>query len=40
LDRNLNAGEERVRGTRTIKATNVIYNNKARSSAAILAIAP
>jgi putative CocE/NonD family hydrolase len=40
FDRNLNTGEEQARGTRMIKATNVIYHDKARPSALILAVVP
>ncbi|HXY23606.1 MAG TPA: CocE/NonD family hydrolase [Candidatus Acidoferrum sp.] len=40
FDRNLNTGEDQARGTRMIKATNVIYHDKARPSALILPIVP
>ena len=40
FDRNLNAGEEEARGTRLVKATNVIYHDKSRPSALVLPIVP
>ena len=40
FDRNLNTGEEQARSTRMIKATNVIYHDKAHPSALVLAIVP
>ena len=40
FDRNLNTGEEQARATRMIKATNVIYHDKAHPSALILPIVP
>jgi putative CocE/NonD family hydrolase len=40
FDRNLNTGEEQARGTRMIKATNLIYHDKARPSAVILPVVP
>ena len=40
FDRNLNTGEEQARGTRMVKATNVVYHDKARPSALILPIVP
>ena len=40
FDRNPNGGEEEVRGTRLVKATNVIYHDKSRPSALILPIVP
>ena len=40
FDRNLNTGEEQARGTRTIKATNMIYHDQAHPSALILPIVP
>jgi uncharacterized protein len=40
FDRNLNTGEEQARGTRMIKATNVIYHDKAHPSALILPVVP
>jgi hypothetical protein len=40
FDRNLNTGEEQARATRTIKATNLIYHDKAHPSALIVPIVP
>jgi uncharacterized protein len=40
FDRNLNTGEDQARGTRMIKATNVIYHDKSRPSALVLPIVP
>jgi putative CocE/NonD family hydrolase len=40
FDRNLNTGEEQARGTRMIKAINVIYHDKAHASALILPVVP
>ena len=40
FDRNLNTGEVQARGVRLIKATNVIYHDKAHASALILPILP
>jgi putative CocE/NonD family hydrolase len=40
FDRNLNTGEEQARGTRMVKATNVIYHDKLRPSALTVAILP
>ena len=40
FDRNLNTGEEQARATRMIKATNVIYHDKAHPSALILPLVP
>ncbi len=40
FDRNLNTGEIQARGTRMIKATNVIYHDKAHPSALILPVVP
>jgi hypothetical protein len=40
FDRNLNTGEEQARGTRMIKATNVIYHDKAHASAVVLPVVP
>ncbi|MDQ6653328.1 MAG: CocE/NonD family hydrolase [Acidobacteriota bacterium] len=40
FDRNLNTGEEQARGTRMVKATNVIYHDKLRPSALVLPILP
>jgi uncharacterized protein len=40
FDRNLNTGEEQARGTRMVKATNVIYHDKLRPSALVVAIVP
>ena len=38
FDRNLNTGEEQARATRMVKATNVIYHDKAHPSALIVPI--
>jgi uncharacterized protein len=40
FDRNLNTGEEQARATRMIKATNVIYHDKAHPSALVVPIVP
>ena len=40
FDRNLNTGEEQARATRMIKATNVVYHDKAHPSAVILPVLP
>jgi putative CocE/NonD family hydrolase len=40
FDRNLNTGEEQARGTRMVKATNVIYHDKLRPSALVVPILP
>jgi putative CocE/NonD family hydrolase len=40
FDRNLNTGEEQAGGTRMSKATNVVYHEKARSSALVLPLVP
>jgi len=40
FDRNLNTGEEQARATRMIKATNVIFHDKAHPSALIFPIVP
>ena len=40
FDRNLNTGEIQSRGSRMIKATNVIYHDKARPSALLLPVVP
>jgi putative CocE/NonD family hydrolase len=40
FDRNLNTGEEQARGTRMVKATNVIYHDKLRPSALVVPIIP
>ena len=40
FDRNLNTGEIQSRGTRMIKATNVIYHDKAHPSALIVPVVP
>jgi hypothetical protein len=40
FDRNLNTGEEQARATRMVKATNMIYHDKAHPSALILPIVP
>jgi len=37
---NLNTGKEQARSRRMIKATNVVYHNKAYPSALILPIVP
>jgi len=36
----LNTGEIQARGTRMVKATNVIYHDKARPSALNVAVVP
>ncbi len=36
FDRNLNTGEEQARATRMVKATNVVYHDKAHPSALVL----
>jgi len=38
--RNLNTGEEQARATRMIKATNVIYHDKAHPSALVVPVVP
>jgi len=38
--RNLNTGEEQARATRMVKATNVVYHDKAHPSALVLPIVP
>lgn len=38
FDRNLNTGEEQARGTRMIKAINVIYHDKLRPSALVVPV--
>jgi putative CocE/NonD family hydrolase len=40
FDRNLNAGEEQARATRMIKATNVIFHDKAHPSALVVPVVP
>jgi putative CocE/NonD family hydrolase len=40
FDRNLNTGEIQARATRMIKATNVIYHDKAHPSALVLPVVP
>jgi putative CocE/NonD family hydrolase len=40
FDRNLNTGEEQASATRMVKATNVIYHDKAHPSVLIVAIVP
>jgi putative CocE/NonD family hydrolase len=40
FDRNLNTGEEQARATRMVKATNVIYHDKAHPSALVVPIIP
>jgi len=40
FDRNLNTGEEQARGTRMVKATNVIYHDLAHSSALVVPVVP
>ena len=40
FDRNLNTGEEQARGTRMVKATNVVYHDKAHPSALVLPLLP
>ncbi|HXJ47248.1 MAG TPA: CocE/NonD family hydrolase [Candidatus Dormibacteraeota bacterium] len=40
FDRNLNTGEERARGTRMVKATNVLFHDKEHASALILPVIP
>jgi len=40
FDRNLNTGEDQAQGTRMVKATNVVYHDKARPSALVLPILP
>jgi putative CocE/NonD family hydrolase len=40
FDRNLNTGEEQAGATRTSKATNVIYHDKAHPSALVLPLVP
>jgi putative CocE/NonD family hydrolase len=40
FDRNLNTGEEQARGTRMVKASNVIYHDKAHPSALIVPVVP
>ena len=40
FDRNLNTGEEQARATRMVKATNLVYHDKAHPSALVLPIVP
>ncbi len=40
FDRNLNTGEEQARGTHMMKATNVVYHDKAHPSALTVPIVP
>jgi len=40
FDRNLNTGEEQARATRMVKATNMIFHDKAHPSALIVPIVP
>ena len=40
FDRNMNTGEEQARATRMIKATNVVYHDKAHPSALLLPVLP
>jgi putative CocE/NonD family hydrolase len=40
FDRNLNTGEEQARASRMVKATNVVYHDKAHPSALIVPIVP
>jgi putative CocE/NonD family hydrolase len=40
FDRNLNTGEQQARATRMVKATNVIYHDKAHPSALIVPLVP
>ncbi len=40
FDRNLNTGEMQARATRMVKATNVIYHDKAHPSALIVSVVP
>jgi putative CocE/NonD family hydrolase len=40
FDRNMNTGEEQAHATRMIKATNVVYHDKARPSALVVPVVP
>ena len=40
FDRNMNTGEEQAHATRIVKATNVVYHDKARPSALIVPVVP
>ena len=40
FDRNLNTGEEQARATRMVKATNVIYHDKAHPSSLVVPLVP
>jgi putative CocE/NonD family hydrolase len=40
FDRNMNTGEEQAHATRMVKATNLVYHDKARPSALIVPVVP
>jgi uncharacterized protein len=40
FDRNMNTGEEQAHATQLVKATNVVYHDKARPSALIVPVVP
>jgi putative CocE/NonD family hydrolase len=40
FDRNMNTGEEQAHATRMVKATNVVYHDKARPSALVVPVVP
>jgi putative CocE/NonD family hydrolase len=40
FDRNMNTGEDQAHATRMVKATNVVYHDKARPSALIVPVVP
>ena len=40
FDRNMNTGEEQARATRMVKATNVIYHDRAHPSALVIPVVP
>jgi uncharacterized protein len=40
FDRNMNTGEEQAHATRMVKATNVVYHDRARPSALIVPVVP
>jgi putative CocE/NonD family hydrolase len=40
FDRNMNTGEEQAHATRMVRATNVVYHDKARPSALIVPVVP
>jgi len=40
FDRNMNTGEEQAHATRMVKATNMVYHDKARPSALIVPVVP